>query len=199
MVAYAFNAQQHEPKYGGAGGLSAGRHRVIITATEALPTKAGDGGYAKFTLKDLDNAQVGFDNLNIWNKSPVAVDIANKQLSAYCHAVGQFVLQDLDQLCNIPFQVEAAPQKDQPQYTEIVGVFDINGNAPGAKPAAAAAAPAQAPATPAAAAPAAPASPWAAAPATPAAEPAPAAPAGAWAPNNAAPAAAAPAAPWAAR
>lgn len=141
MVAYAFNAQQHKPEYGGAGGLPAGpngepvKYKVVISDSEQVATKDQQGGMLKLSIKCIEGPLTGViqtDNLNLHNKSPIAVEIANKQLSAYCHVTGQFVIQDTAQLHNIPFIVEIRPQRNQPQYTEIAAIFDINGNKPGA-------------------------------------------------------------------
>jgi len=135
MVAFSFNAHQFEPKYGGGNGLPPGRYKGIISAIEAKPTKKGDGGYAQFSLKVIEGplaGQVQFDNLGLWNSNSQTVEIANKQLSAYCHVVGVYVVQDLDQLCNnVPLQFEVRPQKDNPQYMEVGAIWDINGFEPG--------------------------------------------------------------------
>lgn len=134
MVALAFNAQQYQPQYSAGGGLPPGRYKGIISDAEQKPTSKGDGGMLALTLKVIEGPLVGqtqIDNLNLWNKSAQAVEIANKQLSAYCHVTGQFVIADTMQLFNKPFQFEVRNQKTNPEYTEVCAVFDINGNEPG--------------------------------------------------------------------
>lgn len=134
MVAYAFNSQGIDPNYGGPGGLPVGKHPVTITKTEAKPTRDNQGGYIQFTLTAFDGPNKGmstFDNLNLHNKSQQAVEIANKQLAAYCAVTGVFHFQDTDELMNKPFVIEIAQQRDNPQYTEVVALFDMNGNEPG--------------------------------------------------------------------
>lgn len=134
MVAYAFNSQGIDPRYGGSGGLPAGKHPVTITKTEAKPTKDNTGGFIEFTLTAFDGPAKGgsmADRLNVHNTSQEAVRIANQQLAAYCAVTGVFHFQDTNELCGKPFVIEVAPQKNDPRYMEIVALFDMNGNEPG--------------------------------------------------------------------
>jgi hypothetical protein len=145
----AFNAQQYDPTQG-VGGLPIGKHPVIVDSSEVKPNKENNGGYLQLNLKIIDGPQtgtVGAYRLNLYHSNQQTVEIAHKQLSAVCHVTGVFMLQDSAQLHNIPFIVEVGPQKNDPQYTEVKKVFDINGNEPGK------AGQGQAPAQPAAAAP----------------------------------------------
>lgn len=128
-----FNANNYNPEQS-AGGLPVGRHPVIIESSDVKATKAGDGGFLELILKITDGPQVGQTGayrLNLYNASQQAVDIANRQMSAISHVTGVFQIQDSAQLHNIPFVIEVAPQKNDPQYTEVKKVFDINGNEPG--------------------------------------------------------------------
>lgn len=134
MVAYSFNAQGIEARYGGSGGLPAGKHPVTITKTEAKPTKDNTGGYIEFTLTAFDGPAKGgsmADRLNVHNTSQEAVRIANQQMAAYCAVTGVFHFQNTDELIGKPFVIEVAPQKNDPRYMEIVALFDMNGNEPG--------------------------------------------------------------------
>ena len=202
-----FDASQFDPAQS-AGSLPVGKHRVIIESSEVKATKANTGGYLELTLQIIDGpnaGQTGAFRLNIYSQSEAAKGIANRQLSAICHAINVIQIQDSAQLHNQPFMVEVALQKGeeaaQKGYTEVKKIFDANGQEPtrnGPRPVAAApAAPAPTPAAPAAPAPTA----WGQAPAAPAptawgqAPAAPAAPA--WGQAPAAPAAATGAAPWA--
>ena len=140
MVAYAFNAQQYQPQYGGSGSLPVGPngepqwYTVVIDNSEQVATKDQQGGMLKLTLKCIDGPFTGVtqvDNLNLHNKNPQAVEIANKQLSAYCHVTGQFVIQDTLQLHGKPFKALVGKQRNNPEYTEIQKLADLNGNEPG--------------------------------------------------------------------
>lgn len=133
----AFNAQQYDPTQGG-GSLPVGRHPVIIESSEVKTNKANDGGYLQLNVKLIDGPQTGTTGayrLNLYHSNPQTAEIAHRQLSAICHCVGVFNVQDSGQLHNIPFIIEVGLQKGeeaaQKGYTEVKKVFDINGNEPG--------------------------------------------------------------------
>ena len=133
----AFNAQQFDPKQGG-GSLPVGRHPCIIESSEVKANKANDGGYLQLNVKLIDGPQMGTTGayrLNLYHSNPQTAEIAHRQLSAICHVIGVFNVQDSSQLHNIPFIIEVGLQKGeeaaQKGYTEVKKVFDINGNEPG--------------------------------------------------------------------
>ena len=133
----AFNAQQFDPTQGG-GSLPVGRHPCIIESSEVKANKANDGGYLQLNVKLIDGPQTGATGayrLNLYHSNPQTAEIAHRQLSAICHCVGVFNVQDSSQLHNIPFIIEVGLQKGeeaaQKGYTEVKKVFDINGNEPG--------------------------------------------------------------------
>ena len=133
----AFNAQQYDPTQGG-GSLPVGRLPVIVESSEVKANKANDGGYLQLNLKLIDGPQTGTTGayrLNLYHSNPQTAEIAHRQLSAICHCVGVFNVQDSSQLHNIPFIIEVGLQKGeeaaQKGYTEVKKVFDINGNEPG--------------------------------------------------------------------
>lgn len=148
MVAYSFNAQQHQPQYGGgSGGLPAGpngenvKYKVVIVNSAQQNVEKGGmvtGGYLAFDLVCIEGPQQNVkhtDRLNLHHVKPDVVEIANKQLSAYCHVLGKFQFADTAELHNIPFIVEVGLQKSDEArakgYTEIKAIYDINGNEPG--------------------------------------------------------------------
>lgn len=133
----AFDAQQYDPTQGG-GNLPVGRHPSIIESSEVKANKANDGGYLQLNVKLIDGPQTGTTGayrLNLYHSNPQTAEIAHRQLSAICHCVGVFNVQDSGQLHNIPFIIEVGLQKGeeaaQKGYTEVKKVFDINGNEPG--------------------------------------------------------------------
>lgn len=115
-----------------------GSHKVVIVGNEIKATNDNEGGYLDLTLRVIEGEFSGFEGhyrLNLYNKSEKAVEIAYKQLSAICHVTGVYQVLDANVLMNIPFIAVVGLQKkvkqDDPDYTEIKGVKDINGNDPG--------------------------------------------------------------------
>lgn len=141
MVAYAFNASAFQPQYGmGNPGFpvnpdgSNAKYKVVICDTNDVPTKDKLGQRLILTLLCIEGPHANQkmdDGLNMHNTSQRAVQIANEQLSAYCHVTGKFVINDTQELCNIPFWIEVGYQKDSREFTEVKHLFDINGNEPG--------------------------------------------------------------------
>lgn len=129
----AFNAKQYDPTQG-VGSLPIGKHPVIVESSEVKANKANDGGYLQLNLRIIDGPQQGTTGayrLNLYHSNQQTVEIAHRQLSAICHVIGVFQVTDSSQLHNLPFLVEVGPQKNDPQYTEVKKVFDMNGNEPG--------------------------------------------------------------------
>jgi hypothetical protein len=189
MAQLNFDATQVAPDTGGGDPVPAGWYNVMIDESEMKPTKT-EGGLRlslRFTILDgqYANRKV-FTGLNLKNANPVAQEIAYKQLSAICHAVGIMQVQDSQQLHGRPLKIKVkvkAAQGDYEASNDITAYKNINeqvdGPAAGGAPTGAPWATAQAPAPQAA--------PWAGQPA------APVAPAPQFAPQQPAPAPAAPA------
>jgi hypothetical protein len=131
-----------------------GWYNVIIEHSEVVPTAAGTGTILKLRYSIVDGEFKGrkiFGQLNIVNPSPMAQEIAQKQLSAICHAVNVIQCNDSQQLHNIPFKVKLkiTPGGIKDQHTgekyddknEVTGweksstnVGVSGGSAPGATP-----------------------------------------------------------------
>jgi len=95
--------------------LPDGWYILAIRNSEAKPTKDNESGYLSFELEVIDGEHKGrkvFDNLNLWNKSVQASEIAQRQLSAYCHATGVLVLNDSTQLHGIPVKAKIGTKSD---------------------------------------------------------------------------------------
>lgn len=134
MVAYSFNAAGIPANYGTGGGLPVGKHPVVICASALKPTSDNTGGFMELTLEAIDGPAKGakaIDRLNLNNTSQTAVRIANEQLAAYLAVMGLQGFNDTSEMHGKPFVVEMAAQKSNPQYTEVVALFDMNGRKPG--------------------------------------------------------------------
>jgi hypothetical protein len=140
-----YNAADYEPA-DEFKPIPEGTYRAIITASDYEENKKKTGSFLKLTIQILDNPYNGrtvFDRLNLDNPSEVAVDIAKKQLSAVCRAVGKMTPKDSAELHNIPFTVKLGVTADG-KYSEILSYKPIKpeqaaaGERPAATPAAAA-------------------------------------------------------------
>lgn len=105
-----FDASQVQP-----GGVSevipAGDYRMMIVDSAMENTKSGSGQFLKLTLQVIDGPHQGvtlFDRLNLVNQNAKAVEIAQRTLSAICHAVGVLQVQDSAQLHNRPLAARVA-------------------------------------------------------------------------------------------
>jgi hypothetical protein len=156
-----FDATQHNPELQ-AQGMPVGKYPVLIKTSGARANQSGTGGLLFIGLEIMDGPHKGVTGqitLNIWNQNDQAKEIAGRQLSAICHATNTIHLDAKPEgveLWGKYFILEMAQQKGDSKYTEIIGVYDVQGNAPvkATAPAPAAAKPAFQP-TPAAAPPAA--------------------------------------------
>ena len=82
-----------------------GKYVVQIVGSEMRPTKDGGGQYLWLELDVLEGPLAGrklFDRLNLVNASAQTVEIAQRTLSAICHATGRLQVQDSAELHLIP-------------------------------------------------------------------------------------------------
>lgn len=112
-----FDANQVEPNAPFVA-IPPGDYPMQIIASAMEPTSAGTGRFLKFELEIIDGEHKGrktYDRLNLENPNQQAVDIARRQLSAVCHAVGVLTVTDSEQLHFKPMEVKLAvvPRKDR--------------------------------------------------------------------------------------
>lgn len=131
-VALNFNATAVEPATAFQA-IEPGWYDAKIDESEMKPTKDGSGAYLKLRFSIIGgkhNNQKVFQNLNLKNANPTAVEIAQKQLSAICHSVNVLQLQNSAQLHGIPLKIKVKVRKDPTgQYedsNEISGYENIN-------------------------------------------------------------------------
>ena len=138
--------------------VPAGDYTVCIVDSEMKPTSSGNGYYLQLTLEVLEGEFSGrkiFDRLNLDNPNRQAVEIAQRTLSAICHAVGVLQVQDSAQLHDKPLVAKVAVRAARGEYgpsNEVKGykASSAGVSAPPRVPAAAQAAAATAPAAAAA-------------------------------------------------
>lgn len=109
-----FDAQQVEPN--GFDLLPAGEYDAVIVDSKVVPTKAGDGKILKLQLQVLNGQYQNrtlFDQLNLWNPSQKAEQIAKGTLSALCRAVNVLTPKDTSELHNKPVRISVGVQKSE--------------------------------------------------------------------------------------
>lgn len=140
-----FDASKVTPSQG-VGGHPPGRFNFSITNTYAKENNAKTGAMLVVELtSDVGRIE---NRYNIWNQSAQAVEIAQKELSALCHAVGIHRItfprlpDNSYDMGNAARELrggrgimEVAPQTDKEGkpngYMEVKKVFDSAGNEPG--------------------------------------------------------------------
>lgn len=116
-------------------------YMVIATAVEPKENSKGTGGYLEFTLEIGQGKNSGVQyqkvtvsyRLNIFHSDEQTMQIAYKQLSGLCHVVGVLTPHSPQEILNKPFVATIGPQKNNPEYPNVFGVKDMQGNTPGKK------------------------------------------------------------------
>lgn len=125
-----FNSSQYDPATGFSQ-LPVGEHPVVIVASSIEGNKQQNGGYVKFSVKAIDGPANGLSmdyRVNLYNANQKSVEIAQRQMSAICHAVGVTAFHQTEELHGKPFVVVVQPQKDDDKYNEISSVKYIDGS-----------------------------------------------------------------------
>lgn len=116
--------------------IPAGWYNVAMTDGEIKPTNDGSGQRFAFELTVLDGEYKGrkiFDGLNLVNSNPQAVQIAQGQLSAICHATQTIVISDARQLFNKPFAAKVSYEAARVDPSDGKS-YDAQNRFKGAKP-----------------------------------------------------------------
>ena len=135
MAQLSFDATTVEPTEAFAV-IPAGKYLAQIVTSEMRPTKDGNGHYLWLELDILEGEQKGrklWDRLNLENPSEKAVEIAQRTLSAICHATGQLHVGDSEELHFKPMIVTVRVRAASDQYAasnEIRGYEPTSGAAP---------------------------------------------------------------------
>ena len=129
--------------------LPAGWYPVVISESEFKPTKDGKGQYLQLTMTVIEGSYENrkiFDRLNLDNPNQTAVEIAQRALSAICHAVGVLTPTDSTELHDRPLEVKLSvrPAKDQYEPSNDVRGYRAIGTTGSVAPATAKATPAPA-------------------------------------------------------
>jgi hypothetical protein len=112
--------------------LPAGWYPVVISESEFKPTKNGEGQYLHLVFTVIEGPHENrkiFDRLNLDNPNQTAVEIAQRALSAICHAVGVLTPSDSTELHDKPLEVKLSvrPAKDQYEASNEVKGYRARG------------------------------------------------------------------------
>lgn len=136
-----FDARTVAPQVG-LDPVPEGWYKTVVTKSNTKAVSTGNGGMLELILTIIEGQyqnRILYWNLNLYNTNQQAVEIAYKQLSALCHVIGQFNVEDngapdmvVPLLHNIPFMTHAVvSQGTNGPINNIKAVRDINGNDPG--------------------------------------------------------------------
>src|SRR5690606_8147260 len=81
--------------------IPVGEYPVVITDSDMRSTKRGDGAFLALTFEITEGqfkSRKLWANLNLRNPNPKAVEIAQRELSAICHAIGVLQVSDSQEL-----------------------------------------------------------------------------------------------------
>ncbi len=144
-----FDATGIQPSQGGGVAHPAGMFDATISNTYCKPTQDQQG--LMLCIEFTSNSGTITNRYNVFNKNAQAVEIAQKELSALCHAIGIFKFSYPKDATGAPIfdqcgrelrgaalRIEVGPQIDKERketgYMEVKKVFDKNGNEPGKTP-----------------------------------------------------------------
>ncbi len=103
-----FNTSENKEGLTDFTALPAGEYPMVISKSQYKETKAKTGHYLQLQLKVISGKNKGrllFENLNLDNPNPIAVEIANKTLNSICQACDKVGVEDSEELHNIPMMV----------------------------------------------------------------------------------------------
>lgn len=124
--------------------LPPGKYIAQIVSSEMKQTRDGSGEFLALKLQIIGGEYDGrplFDNLNLSNPNSQTVDIAQRTLSAICHAVGRLNIEDSEQLHFQAMEVsvivetdkrdDALPSAERRRQNRIRGYAAAPGSTPG--------------------------------------------------------------------
>lgn len=97
--------------------VPAGWYKAVIAASEEKTNKAQTGSYLQLEIQIIEGDHAGrkvFDRLNLNNPNQTASEIAQRTLSAICHAVGVLTPRMASDLHDKPMMIKVAvsPARD---------------------------------------------------------------------------------------
>lgn len=115
-----------------------GEYLAAAVSSEMKATKSMTGQYLQLSFEILEGKFKGrrvFERLNIQNENKTAEEIAQRTLSALCHALGIMQLHESEQLHDIPVLISLVVEEGKGDYgpsNRITGYASASGGAPAA-------------------------------------------------------------------
>lgn len=104
-----FDSGSYDDMNSGFDPIPAGEYLAKIVESDFVPTKDKKGKYVKLKFEIIQGEFKGrfiWTNINLVNKNPIAVDIAQKEFATLCRAVGKAAPKNTDELHGIPFKMK---------------------------------------------------------------------------------------------
>ena len=120
----SFNAAASD-KLGDFTPVPAGVYIAQIEKSEMKETKNGEGHYLELMFKIIDGEHANrpvYERLNLHNANPQTVEIAQKTLATICEICAIDVLDDSEDLHNIPMSIKVVVIPAKAQYGESNGI-----------------------------------------------------------------------------
>ena len=135
MAILNFNADEITPS-STLDPIPAGKYQAVIVDSELKMTKSGTGSYLELTFEIISGEYEKrklWSRLNIRNTNQKTVEIAQRDLSAICHAVNVLHPQDSSELHDKPLTIAVRLVKndnDDEYRNEIKGYAPPESSAP---------------------------------------------------------------------
>ena len=111
--------------------LPAGEYAAAIAKADRKEAKTAGNAYINLEFEVTDGPAKGrrfWTMLNLWNSNVQAVEIAQRELTSICHAVGRLQVRDTDELLGIPMLVKLGIKSDSyGEKNTVTGYKPLNG------------------------------------------------------------------------
>jgi hypothetical protein len=128
-----FDATQVAPREDFSA-IPAGEYLAQIVDSDMKPTKNNNGQYAELTFEIMEGefkSRRVWARLNLDNPSAKAVEIAQRDLSAICRAVGKLQIRDTQELHYKPMVIRVeVSRRDGYSDSNEIKAYKASGNAP---------------------------------------------------------------------
>ena len=130
MPFFEFNATEVTPTTGFEP-IPKGKYNAVIVESDEKATRSGSGSYLEFTYEIIDGEYKGrklWSRHNVRNQNQKAVEIARKEVSAICHAVGTLQIKYTEDLHNKPLVINVSTTRNETgEITNEIRGFEAAG------------------------------------------------------------------------